>query len=472
MPTTAQKCSIQALPAEILCDILKAMLEVIVKQDMMVNPAAENRPGVTVGDLPFPHTMALVCRHWRDTVWSARELWTRIFVVLPMETGRQTLRSQLEKTGNSTPIDLTIVGVESEKALNLREVLVSIAPHIQRLRSLRVKDFNYSINQDHFDALRRGDAPLLECLRLIGNSSIDSLYLGQLFNFNCPALRILDVEENSAHVLNYRWIMDNLTNVEFVTISFQYSQAALAFRRHLKEGGKRFFRYQEATLIFNIPAALNAVPRRIPCLTFDNAQLHHSSYFGTQVGAERVILRNSVSALVQNLIDGNCRTIAFHNCNFHDLNDITRLPFSNELEFDGCSGSGYEQEDSTELSWVPANLTWHGDTVTIINSEFHCIEALLVLLRVDRSYSLWPRVTTLNLVAQGDFVMRFPLETLKAMIRNRRDAVVPGMVDEELDKMKYKGVRPIMVLHVHGRTSLSRRERSWFKKNVKDFVWD
>jgi len=48
MPTTAQKYSIKALPAETLCDILKAVLEVIVKQDMMVNPAAEHRPGVTI----------------------------------------------------------------------------------------------------------------------------------------------------------------------------------------------------------------------------------------------------------------------------------------------------------------------------------------------------------------------------------------------------------------------------------------
>ncbi|OAX41637.1 hypothetical protein K503DRAFT_472077 [Rhizopogon vinicolor AM-OR11-026] len=188
---------------------------------------------------------------------------------------------------------------------------------------------------------------------------------------------------------------------------------------------------------YNIPAALNAVPRRIPCLTFNKAQLRHSSYFGTQVGAEKVILRSSVSALVWNLIDGNCKTIAFHNCDFHDLDNITRLPSSNKLEFDGCSGSGYEQEGSTELSLVPANLTWDGDTVTVINSEFHCIEALLVLLRADRSYSLWPRVSTLNLVVQGDFVMKFPLETLKAMINNRREAVVQedlGMVDKELDK--------------------------------------
>jgi hypothetical protein len=74
-----------------------------------------------------------------------------------------------------------------------------------------------------------------------------------------------------------------------------------------------------------------------------------------------------------------------------------------------------------------------------------------------------PRVTTLNLVAQADPTMKFPLKTLKALISSRKEAVVHEnltMSDEELDDMNDKGVRPIMVHYVHGGPALSRSERS------------
>jgi hypothetical protein len=33
-------------------------------------------------------------------------------------------------------------------------------------------------------------------------------------------------------------------------------------------------------------------------------------------------------------------------------------------------------------------------------------------------------------------------------------------------------MRPLTVLHVHGAQSLPRKEKTWFKKQVRDFVWD
>ncbi|KAG0695936.1 hypothetical protein DFH29DRAFT_879715 [Suillus ampliporus] len=73
-----------------------------------------------------------------------------------------------------------------------------------------------------------------------------------------------------------------------------------------------------------------------------------------------------------------------------------------------------------------------------------------------------------------DFVMKFPLKRLKGLISSRRDAAGQENLgeDDELESMEFKGVRPIMVLHVHGGPVLSRKERVWFEDNVRDFVWD
>ncbi|KAG2031405.1 hypothetical protein BDR03DRAFT_972605 [Suillus americanus] len=115
------------------------------------------------------------------------------------------------------------------------------------------------------------------------------------------------------------------------------------------------------------------------------------------------------------------------------------------------------------MRWIPKTRPWNGDTVTITNSQSSCIKIILYFLGAPfarRSCSLWPRVTTLKLIAKGDFVMEFPLITLKAMISSRREAAGQGNLwkdGEELD-----GMRPLMVLH----------EKTWFKKQVRDFVWD
>ncbi|KAG2031406.1 hypothetical protein BDR03DRAFT_972606 [Suillus americanus] len=77
------RCSFQSLPTETKCSILKTVLESMVEDDMMATPEDENQ--VLAGGLPFPHTMALVCRHWRNIVSSTPELWTRISWALPLE---------------------------------------------------------------------------------------------------------------------------------------------------------------------------------------------------------------------------------------------------------------------------------------------------------------------------------------------------------------------------------------------------
>lgn len=77
---------------------------------------------------------------------------------------------------------------------------------------------------------------------------------------------------------NFRWVKDNLLNVDFLTIS----------RGHSPWGA----------FAHDVARALNAVSRRIPCLTliveFVGFWL---SSFGVKFGTEKVILRRGMNAL-------------------------------------------------------------------------------------------------------------------------------------------------------------------------------
>jgi len=152
-----------------LCGILKAVLEGIVEQEMMMGPVENDR--VLTENFSFPNTMALVCRRWRDIVSSAPELWTRIFCMFP-EKNKQTLDFQLKKTGKTIPIDLTIVKT---------------------------------------DPTLRGDAPLLECLQL------SSYFTG--IGLNCSHIRILALQGYMVPFLSHRWAKENLANIDPVTIT-------------------------------------------------------------------------------------------------------------------------------------------------------------------------------------------------------------------------------------------------------------
>ncbi|KAG1736808.1 hypothetical protein EDB19DRAFT_1910140 [Suillus lakei] len=91
-------------------------------------------------------------------------------------------------------------------------------------------------------------------------------------------------------------------------------------------------------------------------------------------------------------------------------------------------------------SWMRVTAK-DGETVTITNSDNSCIMNILYLLGApfgNQSCSLWPHVTTLKLVAKGDFIMRIPLALLKAMINSRKEAVGQGNLrrdNKELDSM-------------------------------------
>jgi hypothetical protein len=81
----------------------------------------------------------------------------------------------------------------------------------------------------------------------------------------------------------------------------------------------------------------------------------------------------------------------------------------------------------------------------------------------------------LILVAKGEFVLDFPLIILKAMVSSRMEAAGEENLEkdgEELDGMGYDTVRPLMVPHVHGAQPLPCKEQIWFKKQVRDFLWD
>ncbi|KAG2341171.1 hypothetical protein BDR05DRAFT_459735 [Suillus weaverae] len=449
------RCSFLSLPAETVSSILKAVLEDIVQDDMVITPAAEHQ--MLAGGLPFPHTMALVCRRWRDIVSSTPELWTRIFWVIcvPEEEDRHHINSQLEKLG-SYPFHLTIINSWSHTR-GIRVILHRIAPHLQRLKSLRMANFYEARDQPHLDALT-GYAPQLESLQLT-----DGKHIHHCTNFksrlklDCPALRIFHIDRIVACNLNHWWLKNNLTHVEFITISC---------------GSGRDNRIYGAQAVV-LSRALEAVPRRIPCLTLDNLQLSDSSLAsmnraGVKIGAEQVILRISIDALAA--IDDDCQTIVIEQCDsIHDLQSISLPSSLRSLELDGCN--------SKEPRRVPDTRAWDGDTVTITNSHSSCIEIILHLLGApfnDHSCSLWHNVTTLKLVANGDFVLNLPLTLLKAMVSSRQGVAeennLSGMNDE--DNMELDGVRPLMVFHVHGGQPLSRQEREWFEKRVRIFVWD
>ncbi|KAG1868550.1 hypothetical protein F4604DRAFT_1682196 [Suillus subluteus] len=432
--------------------ILKAGLEGIVQDDRMRTPEAEHQ--ILAGGLPFPHTMALVCRLWRDIVSSTPELWTRIFwmISVPEEEGCHLIDSQLEKSGNY-PIHLTIINSWSHQR-GIRVILHHIAPHLQRLKSLRMANFYEAYDQPHLDTLT-GYASQLESLQLT-----DGKHIHHCTNFksrlklDCPALRIFHADIIVACNLDHRWLKNNLTHVEFMTISC----------------GSNWIRNSQAVMLSR---ALDAVPRRIPCLTLDNLQLSDSSLAsinqaGIKIRAEQVILHISIDALAA--IDDDCQTIVIKKCDsVHDLQIISLPSSSRSLELDGC--------DSKKLRRVPDTRTWDGDTVTITNSHSSCIEIILHLLGApfnDHSCSLWRHVTTLKLVANGDFVLNLPLPLLKAMISSRQGAAGQNNLSGKNveDNVELKGVRPLMVFHVHGGQPLSCEESVWFEKRVRDFVWD
>lgn len=62
------------------------------------------------------------------------------------------------------------------------------------------------------------------------------------------------------------------------------------------------------------------------------------------------------------------------------------------------------------------------------------------------------RATTLNLISEDDFVLKFSLKTLKATISSRREiaAVMQEMDEKDLG---YRSIIPIMVPHIHQGTN-------------------
>ncbi|KAG1876327.1 hypothetical protein F4604DRAFT_1955059 [Suillus subluteus] len=449
---------VELLPAETVCSILKLALENIIEDDMMTTAEAEHR--VIAGGLPFPHTMASVCRQWRDVVSSAPELWTRIFCMIPHKSRHQTLISQLRKACGH-PVHLTIINKHNHlKQDEVPGILNCIALHIGQLKSLRIRNFYSLYFKEYCDALA-GHALQLECLQVTGPKLLGCWTtrdrIPPLFRLDCPTLRILDIDHKVAHSLDHQWLKNNLTNVESVTLSF----------------GDELPCYGPSYLVDDVPKALNAVPGRIPCLIIDGLQFPFQTisvirHQDLKIGAEKVVVRGCMKVL--DMIDEYCKTIVIRDCEFVEDPRTRRLPSSDTLEFDGCFGGSLEV--------APLTPSWDGDTVTITNSDSLCLKTIFVLLGApfkDSSCSLWPRVTTLKLVAKDDFVLKFPFKMLKAMISSRREAAGQenlGKSNVELDAIGFKRVRPIMVLHVHGGQGLLRKERVWFEEHVRDFVWD
>ncbi|KAG2067819.1 hypothetical protein BDR04DRAFT_1158580 [Suillus decipiens] len=441
MPRKKLTHPVEPLPAETVCSILKFALENIIKDDVITIAEAEHR--VIAGGLPFPHTMASVCKQRRDVISSAPELWTRIFCVMPNESTHQALTSQLRKAHHEVP-----------------GILNCIAPHIGRLKSLRIRNF-YSLYIKQYCNALAGHAPQLEFLQVTGPKLLGCWTVRDrtppLFKLDCPTLRTLHIDLKVAHSLDPQWLKDNLINIESVMLSFEDELPC----------------YYPSYLVDHILQALNAVPGRIPYLVIDGLQfpfqtISNIKHKGLKIGAEKVVVRGCMKVL--RIVDEYCKTIVIHDCEFAEDPRTRKLPSSNTLGFDQCFGS--------KLEMAPLTPSWDGDTVTITNSDSLCLKTIFVLLGApfqDSGCSLWPRVTTLKLVAKDDFVLKFPFKMLKAMISSRREATGQENLEKndiELDAIGFKGVRPIRVLHVHGGQGLLRKEREWFEEHVTDFVWD
>ncbi|KAG1748108.1 hypothetical protein EDB19DRAFT_2022926 [Suillus lakei] len=133
---------------------------------------------------------------------------------------------------------------------------------------------------------------------------------------------------------------------------------------------------------------------------------NYTSNASGKIGAEKVILLRSIDALA--VIDDDCQTIVFRNCNYIEATRV--VPSSKSLEFDGYTSRELRQ------STPQTSRKWR----LFLHEVF--LGAPLSGRIMGSSQSRWPRVTTLKLLAKGDFVMKFPLNTLKRMISGRREA--------------------------------------------------
>ncbi|KAG2156810.1 uncharacterized protein EDB93DRAFT_868539 [Suillus bovinus] len=402
----------------------------------------ENMNKVLARSLPFPHNMALVCKHWRNIVSSTPELWTRIFWAPFLDD--QWVNLQLEKTG-SYPVHF-IINVKG--ALSRRFPLSLISSHLQRLKSLTITGV---LDEYRDSGMLLGCAPQLDRLRLTDIRAFGCFaYPVSRLKLECPTLRSLYVDKNTmAYYLPHEWLKNNMQHIEVLTIY----------------GGSPINRPTSMA----ISQTLEAMPLRIPCLILDDLQFYvaYAGAYSITIRADKVILRTCIGDVLT-AFDGDCQTIVLRDCDsIHELRCLS-LPPSNSLELDGCAAT-------RGLRWVSKTRPWNGDTVTITNSHPSCIKIILYFLGAPfarRNCSLWPRVTTLRLVAKGDFVIELPLMILKEMVSSRQRQAGgqenSGKDGEELEDT----VRPLRVLHVHGAQPLRSEEEMWFKKQVRDFVWN
>lgn len=323
------RCSFQSsLLTETICSILKIVLESMVEDDMTTAPEIEY--WVLVERLPFPHTVALVCSHWRHIVSSTPELWTRISWTLPLEV--PVAKSPLKKTGNF-PVHLIV----KQNSLSRRLPLSLTSPYLQQLKSLITDVFDGCGNLSELT----GDALQLYFFRLSDIRRYDCfIRLDSCLKLEFLALRTLYVDKNACN-LDHQWLKNSMQHIELA-----------------------------------ISRALQAIPRRIPCLILDDLQFYSALAESQSVTiyAESVILRTCIrNALAA--FDGDCQTIVLRECDsIHELGCIS-LPSSDSLELDGRAAKFIMRRR-------PKTRPWNGDAVTITNSYCSCISSVHLSLAV------------------------------------------------------------------------------------------
>ncbi|KAG1824621.1 uncharacterized protein BJ212DRAFT_1295748 [Suillus subaureus] len=130
-------------------------------------------------------------------------------------------------------------------------------------------------------------------------------------------------------------------------------------------------------------------------------------------------------------------TIDIRHCDHVDNIRGVPLPSSKTLEFDGCT--------SKELT-IQTSCKWIGGTVTAVNSDYICMKNVFIFLGVPLSRrtmlcSQWPHITMLKFVAKGD-CHENPAQNAEGYDQQREENLIED--DEELDNMRFEGVRPIM----------------------------
>ncbi|KAG8982439.1 hypothetical protein FRB90_006787, partial [Tulasnella sp. 427] len=128
-----------------------------------------------------PTTASHVCSTWRRYALDTPTFWSSLsFRQTDMHRALLRCETWLERTRPDSPLDI-VLGPEPFGAASVKRVksiMRMIMPHVRRWRSLRVeRGVPRKILRIIFDRLRDAEAPMLEVLKVIGDSATSTRLL-------------------------------------------------------------------------------------------------------------------------------------------------------------------------------------------------------------------------------------------------------------------------------------------------------